>query len=143
MIFKSDIIPKSSMTNDNAPLQISRKLFCIKDGEVKVPSSDELASHTEWFQNEGWIDENNANTFLETTERGYYSPENNTVYAYIGKDFSFTEKTISQIKSVLNELEKSLELKSNTKICFGPKDSFFNGTEHPQYYLGILEEFLL
>ncbi|MBX4197852.1 hypothetical protein KW782_00790 [Candidatus Parcubacteria bacterium] len=126
----------------NTPFKITRKLFCIKDGEVKTPPADSFHTHTEWFTDEGWIDENNVDMFLETVDRGYYFPENNTLYTYTGYDFAFTEKTVSNVKSVIPLLKEALHLGLDTKICFGPKDKVFNGREHPQLCIGDLKDIL-
>jgi hypothetical protein len=126
------------MQSADRHIQALRRIFCIRSGKVHTPSSNVPQSHSSWFKEEGWMNEHNADTFFETTERGYYLPENNILYTYIGKDFSFTEKTISNLKLVLSDLQEVFEVNQDTKICFGPKDMFFNDREHKQLCIGTL-----
>lgn len=120
----------------------SRIIFCIKDDKVEVASSGIVDSHLEWFEREGWATEENREQFLEQTVRGFYFPENNCLYCYTGIGFWFDDEVISTIIRKLAELKEALNLKNDTKICFGPKDSPLENIEYPRHCEGILKELL-
>jgi hypothetical protein len=127
---------------DEKAFHASRRMFCIKEGVVKTAPMHSPLSHFEWFVSEGWTDESDAERFLNTIERGHYLSENNTLYTYTGPDFSFSDETIANLKSALPQLQKLLELRPETKICFGPKDKTFKGQDHKQLCLGMLKDYV-
>ncbi len=49
---------------------------------------------------------------------------------------------MDEIRAVLPDLSHALSLAPETKIHLGPKDSFFNGREFKQKYIGTLGELL-
>lgn len=119
-----------------------RIMFCIKGNEIRIASRGTTQSHLEWFQGEGWLDEENAEEFLNQYIRGFYLPSENRIYAYRGVGFGFNEEVISEVKKRIPEFKVIFHLTDETKICFGPKDSPVHGMHYPRHCEGALREML-
>jgi hypothetical protein len=115
-------------------------MFCIREDEIKVAPRDTADSHLEWFQKEGWINEENAEEFLNQHIRGFYLPSENSLYSYKGVSFWFDGSVLMEIQSRLPELKKALGLRDDTKIFFGSKDRLLDDIYYPKFYIGTLEE---
>ena len=120
----------------------SRRMFCIKDGRVEVGPTKTKDSHLEWFKKEGWVNEENAEEFLNKVVRGFYLPSENGLYCYRGVGFWYDDEVIKEIIGKLPQLKKALNLNDDTKICFGPKDSPLEGIKYPRHCSGTLKELL-
>jgi len=117
----------------------SRRMFCIKDDCLEIAPANTSWSHFEWFKDEGWINESTTGAFFNKTIRGFYTPQNNTLYTYTGNQgFHFNNEVISVLKTHLKGLEGALGLNQNTNICFGPKDRVIGGTTWAQLCIGTL-----
>jgi len=123
-------------------LHRSRIMFCIKNDKVEVASSGTVNSHLEWFEEEGWFAGESAEDFLNRNIRGFYFPPTNSLYCYRGVDFSFDEEVIAEVKKRLVELKKALDLKDDSRICFGPKDSPIGEREYPRHSEGRLKDLI-
>ena len=120
----------------------SRIMFCIRDGEVKIASSNMRGSHIEWFEKEGWTKKETLDELLQKNIRGYYLPGNDALYCYKGIGFGFDSNLQFELLNKLKDLKQALSLGDATKINLGPKDSPLNGFDWPQSYLGIVGELL-
>ncbi len=121
-------------------LHRSRVMFCLRDNGVEVAPKGTTNSHLEWFEEEGWVSEENRDEFLNQNIRGFYFPPEDTLYCYQG-NFTFDEELIDKVRKRLEELKEALSLNEETRICFGPKDRIISGREFPQFFAGTLSEF--
>lgn len=128
---------------EDEELHRSRIMFCIRGDNVEVSPSGTVNSHLEWFEEEGWVAKEDAREFLDQNIRGFYLSSTNSLYCYGGVGFFFDEEVIVEVKEKLGELREALDLKDDTKICFGPKDSVVGGREYPRHYEGSLSELLV
>ena len=119
-----------------------RRMFVIKDGEVKVGPKNVKDSHMEWFKKEGWITEKNAEEFMKTNVRGFYLQKTNAIYCYKGTGFGFDNKVKNELLDKLKEIKKALGLNNETKIHLGPKDNLLYGINWPTICLGNIKELI-
>jgi len=120
----------------------SRIMFCIKDGKIEVEPQGTKNSHLEWFREEGWVTEENTESFLNKTIRGFYQAAENTFYCYKGVGFWYDDEMVKEVIERLSELKQALNFQDDTKICFGPKDSPVDGIEYPRHCGGTLKEII-
>ena len=90
---------------------ISRRMFCILDGDLKIAEPNLPLSHEQWFE------ENNWNNFEEIT-RGYIN-RNGDIFFYIGEGFNLNQKAEQDFFNILKELVTQLDLSQNSKIFGG------------------------
>ncbi len=133
-----------TITPYNIEVHRARIMFCIIGNEIKVGPIGTTESHLEWLKREGLIVETEENTeeFLNAHIRGYFLPNKNGLYAYIGLGFEFNAEVISDVLRRLIQFKEVLNLNNDTKICFGLDESPVNGIEYPQRCLGTLKELL-
>ncbi len=120
----------------------SRRMFVIKDGEVKVGPKNVKDSHMEWFEGEGWTTRENAEDFMKIHIRGFYLENQNALYCYRGTGFGFDDKVKPELLSKLKEIKKALGLDNKTKIHLGPRDNLLYGIDWQTVYLGNVEELM-
>ena len=120
----------------------SRIMFCIKDEKVEIASKNITDSHIEWFENEGWITEENAEDFLKQNVRGFYLPDQNKLYCYRSVGFSFDDGVLPEVLNKVVELKKVFNLDEDTEIHLGPKDSPIGGVEYQRAFAGTLKELI-
>lgn len=119
----------------------SRRMLCIHEGKVKLAPEGTAQSHLEWFQSEGWVD-NNPEEFLETTIRGMYAQALGAIYFYQGTEFNFNEGTIFEAVRHLKEVKTAMNLSDETKLVFGPRDAVVHGKTYEQFEAGTIGEII-
>jgi hypothetical protein len=119
---------------------LSRVMFCIKDGEVKVASENSGISHIEWFEEEGWIASGDIEKFFNEIVRGFDLPRDNELYCYRGAGWEFENCVLDEIVSKITDLKQALDLDDETEIHLGPKDTIIAGKEQAKKYVGTLKE---
>jgi hypothetical protein len=118
----------------------SRRMFCIKDGEVKAGPENSPLSHLEWFEQEGWVNGNGVQEFLEKNIRGFYMSQENKIYFYKGMGWNFDDQLLSEVIRKAAEAEEALGLNDDTEIYLGPKDDIIAGIEQTKKYVGKLKD---
>ncbi|MDD5145878.1 MAG: hypothetical protein PHF44_03495 [Candidatus Pacebacteria bacterium] len=81
MIKKSNLIFLNSKPEDNS-FHRARIMFCMRNGRIEVGPKNTSESHIEWFEREGWLNDDNAEQFLTANIRGFYLPNENKLYCY-------------------------------------------------------------
>jgi len=119
-----------------------RRMFAIVDGTLSVAPAASVLSHIEWFEQEGWVQSDQQDIFLDKTPRGFYLSHTNEMFIYQGNGFFFSPELETAVIDALPLLVSSLHLNENTKVHLGPKDSVVNGKSYPQKYLGKVSELL-
>lgn len=118
----------------------ARRMFCVKNGELFIASEKDTRSHAQWFMEEGWMDSNNADDFMERIIRGMHFL--GSLYFYKGKHFAFDEEMVRDVVKYLPVLAEELSLPGTTIVHFGPVDKVINGQEHKQKILGSIHELI-
>lgn len=118
----------------------SRRMFCIKEGEIALGPSDSPLTHADWFKNEGWIDEEN-DEFIKTGVRGFIDSSGN-IYFYTGYDFETNNEIEAELISNLKSLAKEGNIKPNAKVFAGMIKQDKPGQWPPQKCLGTVEELI-
>ena len=115
----------------------SRRMFCPKDGEVKIAPEGTTMSHLEWFEAEGWITED-AQPFMTTTVRGAFIPTRHALFLYRGLGFFYDDDLIEEAGRRAGDLMAALALDADVAVHVGPVDAVVRGTRYPQRRLGTL-----
>lgn len=120
----------------------SRTIFVFKGKDIEIAPANISMSHLEWFESMGWVNEDNAEKFLNKNIRGLYYPPNNSLYFFRKERFEFDDNLIVETKERLSELRILLNLNDETQINFGPVDKIIEGKEYRQKTIGKLKDFL-
>jgi hypothetical protein len=115
----------------------ARRMFCLKDGDVRVAPEGTAMSHLEWFEAEGWISEN-AEPFMATTIRGAYVPTRRTLFVYRGLGFFYDDQLIEEVTRSAGELMAALGLEPDVDVHAGPVDAVVRGVRYAQRRVGTL-----
>ena len=118
----------------------SRIMCCLIDGRLRVAPRNTPESHLEWFRREGWLNDENAQDFLEKNIRGFYLPGENKLYAYRGVGFDFDERVLPELLGKIEDLKAVLRLNGETEIHLGPKDSLIFGKDYRKKFAGRIKE---
>ena len=116
----------------------SRRMFCLKDGEIKVAPRDTAMSHLEWFEAEGWVTPDDQH-FMEATVRGMFIPNENAIFLYRGRGFFFDADLIAEVNRRARELQAALLLDGYVLVYAGPADTVIRGRRYEQKLLGTIE----
>lgn len=131
-------------TSDDINFHQRRQMFVLIDDIVETAETQTTQSHSEWFLNSGLTNVHDLEEFLEAYPRGFYWPETDTLYCYIGNEFNVTKELKRHILHELPQfIEKISEITLETTICFGPKDSTIKGISFIQEFFGTFREGLL
>jgi hypothetical protein len=115
----------------------TRRMFCLKDGQVEVAPEGIAMSHLEWFEAEGWIVED-AELFMTTTIRGVFIPARRAVFLYRGLGFFYDAGLIEEARRRAGDLMAALGLDPDVAVHVGPVDAVVRGTRYEQRRLGTL-----
>lgn len=97
----------------------SRRMFCIKDGELHIAKPDVPYSHAVWFEKEGWMNED-GDSFMDETARGVVYGDGEIRF-YVDYDFQITSEAESEFFEHLGELVQKLKIKPSAKVTDGQK----------------------
>lgn len=117
-----------------------RVMFCLKGGQVEIAGSGNPDSHIEWFEKEGWVQEGNAERFLEENARGFYLPDANELYCYKGIGWFFDDMLMTELLDKMAGLKDALCFNEDTKVYLGPKDRFIGEREYKNHFMGTVRE---
>src|SRR5262245_32194002 len=107
----------------------ARRMFCLKDGEVKVAPAGTAMSHLEWFEAEGWIT-GDAERFMTTTIRGIFIPSRRALFLYRGLGFFYDDELIDEARRRAPELMMALHLDAEVSVHVGPADAVVRGRRY-------------
>ena len=116
----------------------SRRMFCLKDGEIKVAPRDTAMSHLEWFEAEGWVSADDQR-FIEAAVRGMYIQKKNAIFLYRGRGFFFDDDLIAEANRRARQLQTALMLDAHVMVYAGPADTVVRGRRYEQKLLGTIE----
>ena len=119
----------------------SRRMFCVKDGDIKVAPEGTAMSHLEWFEAEGWVCADDRQ-FIETTIRGAYIPARRAMFLYRGIGFFFDDALIDELRRRAGDLMTALSLDPDVTVHAGPADPIVRGIRYEQRLLGTLGSLL-
>jgi hypothetical protein len=119
----------------------SRRMFCLKDGVIKVAPQGTTMSHLEWFEAEGWAIRD-GQQFMKTTIRGVFLPARNALFLYRGLGFFFDDDLIEEARRRAPELMAALSLAPHVMVHVGPPDAVVRGTRYEQRRLGTIGSLL-
>lgn len=117
----------------------ARRMFCIRNGQVMVAPEGTVMSHLEWFEAEGWVDNRNAQEFMDTTIRGVFLPARHALFFYKGAGFFFDVTVAREARRWAKELMSALGLDGHVEVHVGPPDAVIHGTHYRQERLGTIE----
>jgi hypothetical protein len=120
----------------------SRRMFCIKDGEIKVAPEGTALSHLEWFEAEGWLADN-APEFMATTIRGAFIPTRRALFLYRGVGFFYDDALIEEATRRACDLMVALGLDQEVSMHVGPADPVVRGTRYEQRQLGTFRSLIV
>jgi hypothetical protein len=115
----------------------ARRMFCLKDGDVKVAPEGSAMSHLEWFEAEGWVGDN-AELFMTRTIRGAYVTARRALFLYRGLGFFYDDALIEEVRRRAGELMAALGLGPDVDVHVGPVDAVVRGVRYAQRRLGTL-----
>jgi hypothetical protein len=115
----------------------ARRMFCLKDGQVKVAPAGTAMSHLEWFETEGWII-GDAERFMTATIRGAFIPARRALFLYRGLGFFYDDDLIEEVRRRAAELMVALCLDAEVSVHVGPADAVVRGMRYGQRRLGTL-----
>ena len=116
----------------------SRRMFCFRDGEIKVAPRDTAMSHLEWFEAKGWVTPDDQR-FMEATVRGMFIPDKNAIFLYRGRGFFFDDDLIAEANRRARQLQAALLLDGYVLVYAGPADATIRGRRYEQKLLGTIE----
>ena len=96
-------------------------------------------SHLEWFEAEGWITEDNAREFMDSTIRGIFLPARHALFFYQGVGFFYDAAVVAEAKRRAGEIMSALALDQHVEVHVGPPDAVIHGTRYRQERLGTIE----
>ncbi len=105
----------------------SRRMFCLKDGEIEVAPHHTAMSHLEWFEAEGWVSADDQR-FIEAA-----------VFLYRGRGFFFDDDLIAEANRRARQLQTALMLDAHVMVYAGPADTVIRGRRYEQKLLGTIE----
>ena len=117
----------------------ARRMFCIRNGKVTVAPEETTMSHLEWFEAEGWITDDNAQEFMDSTTRGIFLPARQALFFYKGVGFFFDAAVVTEARGRAEEIMSALALDQHVEVCVGPADAVIHGTWYRQERLGTIE----
>lgn len=118
-----------------------RRMFVVKDGELKLASVGSPLSHAQWFESLGWMSPEHDEIMEELT-RGYV--DSTGVYAYTGFDFKITKKVEQDVLKVIKELSDALDVLPKAHVYLGlTKPSADNPRWQPSKNIGTIESLVL
>src|SRR5687767_2638198 len=85
-----------------------RRMFCIRSGTVTVAPERTTMSHLEWFEAEGWITEDKAQEFMDSTIRGIFLPARHALFFYKGLGFFFDGTVAMEARRWAEEIMSAL-----------------------------------
>jgi hypothetical protein len=115
----------------------ARRMFCLKDGQVRVAPPDTAMSHLEWFEAKGWIGAD-AERFMAATIRGAFIPARRAVFLYRGLGFFFDDELIAEAARRAGDLMATLGVDADVAVYVGPADAVVRGIRYAQRRLGTL-----
>lgn len=120
---------------DEQEFHTTRRMFCIRGGEVLVARPNIPLSHAQWFELEGWPG------VYEVT-RGY-ADENDDIWFYVGDNMAVTRFAEREFFDNLPDLVGRLDLNGSSKIFGGGVPMAVNGAEWPPVRVyGAVGDFL-
>ena len=122
---------------DDVDFHRARRMFCLKDGEVRIAPEGTAMSHLEWFEAEGWVG-GNARQFMTTTVRGAFVPGRRALFLYRGLGFFYDDDLIEEVRRRAAALMAALSLDADVAVHVGPVDAVVRGTRYQQRRLGTL-----
>ena len=117
----------------------ARRMFCIRDGNLQVAPEGTAMSHIEWFEAEGWVTEDDAREFMESTVRGIFLPAKHALFFYKGLGFFFDAAVEQEAGRRAGEIMAALKLENDVEVYVGPPDAIVHGTQYRQARLGTIE----
>ena len=119
----------------------ARRMFCLKDGEVKIAPECTSMTHLEWFEAEGWVEED-AELFMARTIRGAFVPARHALFLYRGLGFFYDDELIDEAARRAGQLMAALRLDADVTVHAGPVDAVVRGTRYAQRCLGTLRSLM-
>jgi hypothetical protein len=116
----------------------SRRMFCVRDGEIKVAPHDTAMSHLEWFEAEGWVSADDQQ-FMDAAVRGVFIPKKNAIFLYRGRGLFFDDDLIAEANRRARQLQIALMLDTHVMVYAGPADAIIRGRRYEQRLLGTIE----
>jgi hypothetical protein len=117
----------------------ARRMFCIRNGKVTVAPEGTTMSHLDWFEAQGWITEDNAQEFMDSTIRGIFLPARHALFFYKGMGFFFDAAVVTEACRWAEEIMSALALDQHVEVYVGPPDAVIHGTRYRQERLGTIE----
>lgn len=117
----------------------ARRMFCVRNGEINVAPEGTVMSHLEWFEAEGWITQDTAQAFMDSTVRGISLPSRHALFFYKGMGFFFDAAVVNEACRWAETLMSVLALDRHVEIYVGPPDAVVHGTEYKRAQLGTIE----
>jgi hypothetical protein len=112
----------------------SRRMFCIKNGNIVIANMGVPYSHAVWFETLGWMGDTN-DSFMNKIVRGMVDKAGN-IFFYKGYEFIVDEHTEGTFFYHLRQLARTLKLRPTSNIFGGLKK---NGQQYiPRKYYGTL-----
>lgn len=120
-------------------LHKKRRMFAIVNNELKIAPENSTLSHAEWFENEGWISQNDDSN-MQTIIRGFVDREG--IYFYVGYDFSVNEEITQTFFKFLSDLKLKLNLSDDLNVYGGMIKQSKPGKFPPKVKYGKLTDLL-
>ena len=117
----------------------ARRMFCIRNGELRVAPEGTTMSHLEWFEAEGWIGKDSLERFMNSTVRGIFLPARSALFFYKSVGFYFDTVVIHEASRWAAELMSTLALDRHVEVHVGPPDAVIRGIQYRQKRLGTIE----
>lgn len=74
----------------------ARRMFCIRNEKLTVAPEGTALSHLEWFEAEGWVTQDSAREFMDSTIRGVFLPARHALFFYKGVGF-FSDAAVETV----------------------------------------------
>jgi len=114
-------------------------MFAIMGDNLKIAKENIADSHADWFNEEGWINEE-SDLEMNKTIRGFIDDEG--VYFYTGYDFHTSEEVEANFKKHLEDLVKALDIDKNMNVYAGMIKQEKAGKFPPQKCIGKVGEII-
>jgi hypothetical protein len=125
--------------SEDVDFHCARRMFCITNGQVTLAPEGIAMSHLEWFEAEGWVTEDNAREFMDSTIRGIFLPARHALFFYKGMGFFFDAEVVKEASRWAEELMSALALDQDVEVYVGPPDAIIHGAQYTQERLGTIE----
>src|SRR5262245_39851971 len=87
-----------------------RRMFCMRNGRLRIAPESTTMSHVEWFEAEGWTTRGDVQEFLNSTIRGIFLPARRALFFYKGVGFFFDAAVVKEARRRAKEVMSALAL---------------------------------